>query len=177
MTWILLRSSHPFDLLNPTADMIRPVDIAYALARICRFNGHTREHYSVAEHSIRVSALVPPEHRLSALLHDAAEAYIGDVSSPLKAMLPEYRAIEARIWSAICERFSIPEELPECVKHADLVMLATERRDLMPWNPTPWDCLSGIEPLATVIQPLNSMQARSMFLNQLIELRQERGVA
>lgn len=177
MTWILLRSGHPFDLQNPTPDMIRPVDIAYALARICRFTGHTREHYSVAQHSLHVAELVPPEHRLEALLHDAAEAYIGDMASPLKAMLPDYQKIEARIWSVICQRFCIDETLPECVKKADLIMLATERRDLMPFNGAQWDCLDGIEPLAKTIIPLTAMEARTAYLNQLYELREMRGVA
>src|SRR5690554_3469342 len=169
MTWILLRSGHPFDLQNPTPEMIRPVDLAYALARICRFNGHTREHYSVAQHSIHVAELVPPEHQLVALLHDAAEAYIGDLASPLKAMLPDYQAIEARIWSVICARFRIPEELPDCVKHADLVMLATERRDVMPMGGGPWDCLRNIEPRADTIIPMDVVTARSAYLNLLID--------
>lgn len=170
MTWILLRSGHPFDLASPTPDMIRPVDIAYALARICRFNGHTRDHYSVAQHSLHVAELVPPEHRLVALLHDAAEAYIGDLSSPLKAMLPAYRAIEARIWSVICQRFGIPEEMPECVKQADLIMLATERRDVMPHFLTEWDSLKGIEPRAEKIIPMDAQTARTEWLRRYGEL-------
>lgn len=170
MTWILTRTSVRFDLLNPTPDKVRPEDIAYALARICRFNGHTRCHYSVAEHSIRVAALVPVEHQLAALLHDAPEAYIGDVSSPLKALLPEYRAIEQRIWSAICERFGIPTELPQCVKQADLTMLATERRDLMPYHSDAWPCLDGIEPDEAEIGAMEVINARSAFLTSLYDL-------
>lgn len=177
MTWILTRGGVRFDLLNPTPDMIRPEDIAYALARICRFNGHTRCHYSVAEHSIRVAALVPAEHQLAALLHDAPEAYIGDVSSPLKALLPEYRDIEHRIWSAICKRFDISTELPQCVKQADLIMLATERRDLMPYHTELWPCLDGIEPEEAEISAMDAVYARSGFLVGLYGLIGEREAA
>lgn len=167
MTWILTQSGTRFDLLNPTPDMINIPDIAYALSRICRFNGHTSEHYSVAEHSLRVAALVPREYQLAALLHDAAEAYIGDVSSPLKALLPEYLEIEQRIWSAICQRFAIAEQLPECVKRADLIMLATERRDLMPYHSDQWECLKGVNPEVASIGPMPSRVAESAFLDQL----------
>lgn len=171
MTWILTATGQRFDLANPTPAMVNPFDMAHALASICRFNGHTAEHYSVAEHSIRVGALVPPEDRLAALLHDATEAYIGDVSSPLKAMLPEYRRIEARIHSAICQRFAIPEEIPASVKRADLIMLATERRDLMPSHRDSWPALDGIEPDATVIDdPMPEKLARREYLNLLLDL-------
>lgn len=173
MNWILTRTGVRFDLLNPTPDMIRPEDIAFALARICRFNGHTRGHYSVAEHSIRVAALVPAEHQLAALLHDAPEAYIGDVSSPLKALLPEYREIEQRIWSAICQRFGISTELPQCIKQADLIMLATERRDLMPYHTELWPCLDGIEPVEAEIVTMEAVYARSAFLTSLYGLMRE----
>lgn len=128
MTWILTQSGQQFDLLRPTASMIKPVDIAHALSRLCRFNGHTRAHYSVAQHSLIVASLVPPEHQLVALLHGATEAYIGDMTRPLKAVMPEYQYVENQIWLAVCERF----DLPSCVKQADMVALATERRDLMP---------------------------------------------
>ena len=72
MTWILTQSGQQFDLLRPTAAMIKPVDIAHALSRLCRFNGHTRAHYSVAQHSLIVASLVPAEQQLAALLHAPA---------------------------------------------------------------------------------------------------------
>ncbi|MCF5056757.1 phosphohydrolase [Pseudomonas proteolytica] len=172
MTWILTQSGQQFDLLRPTASMIKPVDIAHALSRLCRFNGHTQAHYSVAQHSLIVASLVPAEHQLVALLHDATEAYIGDMTRPLKAVLPEYQYVEHQIWLAVCDRFDIQPDLPACVKQADMVALATERRDLMPEHPGVWDCLAGIQPMQEVIVPLPTEYASAAFFSQLMALMQ-----
>lgn len=172
MTWILTQSGQQFDLLRPTASMIKPVDIAHALSRLCRFNGHTRAHYSVAQHSLIVASLVPVEHQLVALLHDATEAYIGDMTRPLKAVMPEYQHVERQIWIAVCDRFDIPIDLPACVKQADMVALATERRDLMPEHPGAWDCLHGIVPREDVIVPFSAESASIMFFSRLMDLMQ-----
>lgn len=168
MTWILTQSGQQFDLLRPTASMIKPVDIAHALSRLCRFNGHTRAHYSVAQHSLIVASLVPAEHQLVALLHDATEAYIGDMTRPLKAVMPEYQYVENQIWLAVCERFDIQIDLPNCVKHADMVALATERRDLMPEHPGEWDRLRGVQPMKETIIPFSAESASMMFFSQLM---------
>ena len=172
MTWILTRSGQKFDLLNPIAAMISPYDIAHALAGLCRFNGHTSTHYSVAQHSLTVSNLVPVDHQLAALLHDATEAYIGDMTRPLKALMPQYRVIEERIWQAICERFDIDPILPETVIRADLIALATERRDLMPQHPSEWECLKDIPTAPERISPLSAQEASVQYFNRLMELMQ-----
>ncbi|MEM4379972.1 MAG: hypothetical protein QXL01_04720, partial [Thermoplasmatales archaeon] len=83
--WIETYSGKKFDYLAQSELDIE--DIAHALSNLCRFNGHTRVFYSVAEHSVNVSSMVPPELKIAALLHDAAEAYIGDVPSPLKQLI------------------------------------------------------------------------------------------
>lgn len=140
--WICTASGRVFDLQHPTPDMVDLGDIAHALAHLCRFTGHCRRHYSVAEHSVRVSWLVSGDLRLPSLLHDAAEAYMGDWSSPLKAMIREeapglVERIEGRIEAAIAERFGFDPALlhhPE-IKRADRVMYATEKRDIMPPDP------------------------------------------
>lgn len=172
MTWILTQSGQQFDLLRPTAAMINPVDIAHALSRLCRFNGHTRAHYSVAQHSLIVASLVPVEHQLVALLHDATEAYIGDMTRPLKAVMPEYQYVERQIWLAVCDRFDIQIDLPVCVKESDMVALATERRDLMPEHPGEWDCLRGVKPMKETIVPFSAESASMMFFSQLMALMQ-----
>lgn len=172
MTWILTQSGQQFDLLRPSASMIKPPDIAHALSRLCRFNGHTRAHYSVAQHSMIVASLVPVEHQLAALLHDAAEAYIGDMTRPLKAVMSEYQVIEHQIWLAVCDRFNIRPDLHACVKQADMVALATERRDLMPEHPGAWDCLRNVQPMKETIVPLSADSASMMFFSQLMELMQ-----
>lgn len=172
MTWILTQSGQQFDLLRPTASMIKPVDIAHALSRLCRFNGHTRAHYSVAQHSLIVASLVPVEYQLVALLHDATEAYIGDMTQPLKAVMPEYQVVEHNIWIAVCERFCIQPDLPACVRQADMVALATERRDLMPEHPVEWDRLRGVQPMIETIVPFSAESASMMFFSQLMALMQ-----
>ncbi|MDT4814292.1 hypothetical protein FQZ97_472920 [compost metagenome] len=170
MTWILTRSGKRFDLLEPKAKLVDGADIAYSLGQLCRFNGHTGTFYSVAQHSILVTDLVPAEHQLQALLHDAAEAYVGDMASPLKQLLPQYRQIELRVWHAICAHFHIEPELAPCILDADLIALATERRDLMPAHSTPWECLAGTQPMAARITPWSAAEATTHFHNRLLDL-------
>jgi hypothetical protein len=122
-------------------------DISHALANICRFGGHTRKFYSVAQHSVMVSYIVPAPLALWGLLHDAAEAYMGDMTRPLKELMPAFKDIEKRVEREIWELFGLQGDLPAEVKHADLVMLATERRDLMSDQLERWALLDGIDPL------------------------------
>jgi uncharacterized protein len=163
MTWIITYTGQAFDLIMPTKAMIQLRDIAHSLAYTCRFNGHCSPFYSVAQHSLHVASLVAPEHRLQALLHDATEAYVGDMVRPLKEILPEFEQIERRIRLAICEWADLPEALPAEVKHADMVALATERRDLLQPHPAEWECLRGIEPDAKKIVPLIPEHVRTHF--------------
>jgi len=172
MSWILTYTGRRFDLLEPTAAMVSPQDLAHALARLCRFNGHCVTHYSVAQHSCFVADLVPAGDQLAALLHDATEAYVGDMVRPLKDLLPEYREIEHRIWLAICERFLLDPILPASVKRADLVALATERRDLMPNQQGEWNCLIGIPTYAAQVMPRKAEEASFHYFRRLMDLMQ-----
>ena len=170
MSWILTRGGRRIDLLEPSAAMVSPEDIAWALSMQCRFNGHTRAFYSVAQHCYLVADLVPAQYQLQALLHDATEAYVGDLVSPLKAVLPEYRQIELRVWHAICARFDIEPVLPPCIHDADLVALATERRDLMPQHQDEWACLVGTQPMQARIKPWTQPEAAQHYFDRLMEL-------
>lgn len=170
MSWILTRSGRHFDFADPQPDQIDLLDIAQALANECRYTGHVRRFYSVAQHSVLVSRIVPAPLALEGLLHDAAEAYCKDIPRPLKHMLPDYRAVEARIDRAIRARFGLPEQESAEVKRADIILLATERRDLMPADDTPWPILDGVTPLERRITALRPDRAQAMFLKRWVDL-------
>ncbi|CUV65201.1 conserved hypothetical protein [Sulfurovum sp. enrichment culture clone C5] len=108
-------------------------DIAHALSNICRFGGHIERFYSVAEHSVLVSKLVPKEHALAGLLHDATEAYMGDVVSPLKYLLDDYKYYENKLSTAIEKKFSVDLKNP-IIKKADLTALYIEAASLYTEN-------------------------------------------
>lgn len=131
------------DPLNVKAGQLDIRDIAHALSMICRFGGHARQFYSVAEHSIRVSCLVPQEHALAALLHDAAEAYLGDVPRPLKGRFASFTQAEQKILAQVAGCFGFDFPLHACVHGADNSMLAAEMQELMEGgtNPAEISCL------------------------------------
>lgn len=161
-----------FYLTNPHIDDVAIEDIAHGLAYQCRFNGQTRAFYSVAQHSLMVMALVPAELRFAALLHDAAEAYLGDMVKPLKNLFPEFSVIEARVMEIIGQRFDIDlSHLDPAIKHADLIALATEKRDLMPFSTESWAYLAGIDALPEVIQPLDPQSAKQAFMDAFARCR------
>lgn len=123
--------------LDPDPEQIRLRDIAHALSQACRFTGHTRIPYFVAQHSVIVSDLVPPENALVGLMHDASEAYLSDIASPVKqqpAFGDVYKAAEERLMHAIAARFGFEWPPPDTVKRADMIALRTEQRDLMPMS-------------------------------------------
>src|SRR4051794_32839296 len=91
---IMLHSGAWFDLSDPSSSAFTIDDVAQGLANICRYAGHCTSFYSVAEHSLLVSETAHG-FEFEGLLHDAAEAFLGDVTGPLKQMLPEYKRIEA----------------------------------------------------------------------------------
>ena len=153
MSWIQTFTGKKFDLLNPDPEMVCIRDIAHSLSHICRFGGHTDRFYSVAQHSLIVSQCCQPWDALWGLLHDASEAYVGDITRPLKYELPEYSQIERRIQATIATRFGLigrdPNEFlrtRERVKFWDDTVLATEARDLLQRPPvTDGSVLPGVE--------------------------------
>lgn len=163
-----------FDFSAPERSAIDIKTIAHALAHICRFTGHTQFFYSVAQHSVMVSRLVPPQHALAGLLHDATEAYLGDVAAPLKALLPDYRAIEARVQAAVMRTFGLPEHLPPEVKDADTLALAIEQDALMPAHADVWPCEHHPDWQRTIgahrVLPQQPILARKLFLMRYMEL-------
>ena len=143
-TFLETASGRQYHFLNPQQDEICIEDIAFALSNKCRFSGHT-QFYSVAEHSIAVSMRLPKHLRLAGLLHDAAEAYLGDIPSPLKACLPDFQEIEARNEIAIEKKFGLvlSKEDQKIIKQADLQALYNEAAILLPSGGKTWSMFSS----------------------------------
>lgn len=144
--WIETRSGKRVSVQNPQPDQFDIKDIAYALSNTCRFNGHCAGFYSVAEHSVVVALRLPPELRLAGLLHDATEAYLGDIPSPIKQFLPDYANIEGRFDSAIKQAFSlynIGVDEYKLIKQADHDALFTEAHFLIPSQGKDWAFFQG----------------------------------
>ena len=181
---IQTHSGLAFDLLDPRPEQVRVEDVAYALSRINRYTGHTVA-YSVAQHSVLAMRTVAdelrePEHALAALLHDAAEAYVGDVSAPLKYALREqdkksghyakrssYDVIEGRVQVGVARALGLSDEARaaanDVVKQADLMMLAKEAEILMKQPPPrPWTLPEP--PARLVVDPWDAEEARTAFL-------------
>jgi hypothetical protein len=171
MSYIQTLSGNHIDFRNINPDQITIEDIATALSNCCRFAGHLPEFYSVAQHSVLTSLLVSPEFALEALLHDAQEAYVCDIPSPLKMLLPDYRQIENYVESVIRSKFGLPETMSEPVKYADLIMLATERQELDIHDGSEWPVLAGI-PVTDLftINPLRPGQAYGLFMKRFADL-------
>lgn len=139
-SWVITLSGKRFNILKPDPEAVLLQDIACALARQARFNGHTRFFYSVGQHSC-LGAEVSPTKDIARhmLFHDATEAYVGDLVSPVKALLPEFEIIESRIHWAIAQKFGLESPLPKVVKQIDKRLLATEVRDLITKDLKSWN--------------------------------------
>jgi len=137
--WITTVSGKKFHFLHPELFVFDPEDIGFALSNLCRFAGHTRAFYSVAQHCVLVSEIVPPGLALQGLLHDAAEAYTGDVVGPMKGLLNGFkRDIEEPTEAALFQQLGVSYPMDPWVKTGDLTALATEIRDLMPAPALMW---------------------------------------
>lgn len=164
-TYISTFKGNRFYPAEPRISRIDIEDIAHGLAYQCRFNGQTAAFYSVAQHSIMVASVLPPALHKAALLHDAAEAYLGDIVKPLKPLLPGFAEIEAAVTRLIAQAFDVDFDTEHrAIKHADMVALATEKRDLMPNSTEGWSYLHGIDPLPQAIDPLPPAEAKAAFL-------------
>jgi len=163
--WINTYSGKQFHFFEPSLEQICIEDIAHALSNVCRFTGHCREFYSVAQHSYYVSFKVPEEYALWGLLHDAGEAYISDIARPIKyAIADTIKPIENNIMYLVAKKFGlIPEIEPPEVRNADNRMLATERRDIIK-KTSEWKMLRGYEPYDFEIKPWPPSEAKKMFI-------------
>jgi len=163
--WIQTYTGKTFYPLSPSPEDIDIKDIAHALSMLCRYNGHTTEFYSVAEHSQVMSLMVDHKYALEALLHDAAEAYVSDVARPVKPMLSGFKEIENRVDGVIREKFSVGPRT-DAVKFADLRMLATERNQVMRKTDCEWGCIEGVEPFDVTLGKWGPTYAEAAFLQR-----------
>jgi uncharacterized protein len=169
--WFQTHSGRILNYQDPRLTDIDIHDVAVSLSRLCRFNGHSIFFYSVAQHSVLVSQLTPPEDALWGLLHDASEAFCGDMVSPLKKLVGQaYLDVEKAVMHAICDRFGLPRKQPVSVKAADLQALANEKRDLCRAEPAPWPTEMP-DPLPDLrIEPWVPEYAARRFLERFVEL-------
>ncbi len=171
---IALLSGSMFDYNNPEGSEVEIEDIATALSNVCRFAGHVNYFYSVAQHVVNCSLIVPPQHAFTALMHDTAEAFTNDLPTPLKAAFPVFKELETRIETAMSKRFGFEYPLPPEVKLADTQMLKIEKEKVKK-DFTEWDILTGIETddlLQYVdVRPMTPHRAKHKFLERYYELK------
>ena len=171
------RFVNPFD---PDPEQLDAGDIARALANLSRFGGHTRAFYSVAQHSVIVSRLVEErggdaEDAFAALMHDATEAYLGDMPHPIKHRSPlgaAFKEVEGQLEQVLSKHFNIKSGVPE-IKRVDRALLATERKALSGEN-WHWPELDGVEPLDLELVAWPPDEAAQRFAARFAELEAKR---
>jgi hypothetical protein len=158
-SWIHTATGKHFDPLNPDSDLIDIRDIAHALSMQCRFVGHVKDFYSVAEHSVRVSRACAERDALAGLLHDAPEAYLHDLASPIKhaAGMERYREAEALLEAMIYGKWGLAPTMPASVRKADKTLLNTEARDLFGGTHVGWANPEDV--LIQTIRPVGAPRA------------------
>ncbi|HAA55268.1 MAG TPA: phosphohydrolase [Myxococcales bacterium] len=168
-SWILTSTGRKFCPFSPDMDAVAIEDIAHSLSMQCRYNGHCRVFYSVAEHSVRVSRILPDVYALWGLLHDAAEASLSDMPRPVKYQLTAFLEYEDALLKQLAAHFGLSWPMPDAVKEADDILLVTELRDIMP--PSPRLKEFGVEPLEErIVETLLPQEAKALFLERFGEL-------
>lgn len=194
--WIQKRYAGKYYPLDPRPEEIQMDDIAHCLANLCRFTGDTREFYSVAQHCWLMSFAVPAQFALLALMHDSAEAYIGDISRPLKRTmriqypdgeLVTFKELERRTLQVIGVAIEMPDlfqfasdntygaMLRKVIDDADMLMLATEARDVLACIHDDWRVKesNGFRVLDFPIKPVPPHIAEDLFKSRYMQLRPE----
>jgi hypothetical protein len=176
---ITLTSGVHFSYTDPGKTFIPIEDIAHSLGNICRFAGHCRQYFSVAQHAWNCSYAVEPEFAFDALMHDTSEAFTNDLPSPLKRIFPEFKKLETTIETAVAKMHGFTYPLPEAVHKIDRDMLALEKEHLFP-NTGAWEWLEGcdISYLHSLVAVgelnmglMSPSQATALFLQRYEELK------
>lgn len=175
-SWMQTFSGRRFYPLAPAPEDVDLADIAHALSLICRYGGHATRFYSVAEHCVLLSHAVAPENALWALMHDAAEAYVGDMVRPLKQQMLAYQDVENRVLSTIAKRFDLPcypvdgvHLIPAAVREADARILLDERASVLTPTDDRWD-VDDLQPLGVRVIGWPPAAAEVMFRDRFEEL-------
>lgn len=173
--WMPTARGAVFPLLGPAAADVDFRAVAEGLAKACRFAGQLAAFYSVAQHSVVVADMLPPEARPYGLLHDAHEAFVGDIPTPVEEALRRLGAgdavgrlkagLDAAIFPAAGLAWPLPANIAYMVRCADLTALATERRDLLAAGPAWGRDLPP--PLARVITPWPWHRALDAYVDRL----------
>lgn len=169
--WFQTYTGRMFYPFNPRIEDICIEDIAHSLSMQCRFQGHCKFHYSIAQHSVIISSHVKDEFKLTALMHDASEAYLGDLIRPIKNGSPlgdTYKVAERTIEKLIVEKFNLfHDPQPPVIKEMDDRALVTERRDLLVNTDSIWEYekIKVIDPFEGGIVPISPEAAKSIFMS------------
>lgn len=169
---------YPLDLHPDDIDI---KDIATALGNQCRFAGHVRHHYSVAQHSVVVADHLPPPLRFAGLLHDSPETYLVDVPRPVKHLpaFEAYRDAERRVWKVISKKYGLPIDLPPEVHAMDDRALVTEAHQLKAPLHADWRVVDAegkdVEPLLFSLPRITPEVAAFEFLERFHRYRPEPG--
>lgn len=147
---IRTRSGKYVNVFAPDPNTITIEDIAHGLSHMPRFAGHLPYLYSVGQHSIRAAEIAEPDLKLTALLHDASEAFLMDIPKPIKMKMPEYNIVEDQLMSVIAKKFGFQWPMPDKIKAIDKYLLEDE-----------WFCLMLENVLA---QPRSPEEVRNQFL-------------
>ena len=179
MSWIQTSSGMRFYPQNPEKSTFKIQDIAHALSQLCRFGGHTMHFYSVAQHSVLVAEIVESlggskSDQLWGLMHDATEAYMIDLPTPIKALFPEYKVMEKALMKVLQKRFGLADcgdlEMPAIVKEADAIALRTEAGQLIFGGCADWKITQTHQPYNTDIFALSPMLAQRSFMSRWDDL-------
>lgn len=150
--WTQTGSGLRFYLHDLDENVYTITDIAASLSKQCRYNGNSRYFYSVAQHSVLASLMAPPEFALETLLHDASEAYIGDIVRPIKKAIPGLSELEDQLHQSIFKSFNLTWPMPDIVHVIDNRMLRTEMGLLMPQaDPVEWG-FSDVQPYTGLLR-------------------------
>ena len=174
--WIELINGGRFYFNKPVYDI---GSVAHSLSHICRFTGHCRKFYSVAEHSILVSRIMEDMglgDPMEGLLHDSVESVLADVARPIKSLLKDYKALEAALDVAMRKQFALPEQMTDGCKRADTIALMIEAREIMPnkgenFENIPDEDLLAARKATYMIAAWSPENARERFMTRMHDIR------